>query len=420
MKNINKFTSLITILSVIVFVYLVYTLLNIFDPRSGVLLKSKDLNSIKYSITSDISYATDNLSLTSVQGNEKFTLLSFKDTRYPGKKNTFYIIYDNANNNIIKNIESDDNFVSLIDASLVQHIKDNLFVVIDANGNIYSIDFSSDNVNVKSIGSSTITRDTIFKSIYSDNILYVITRQYISNYNEMTLNENVVHTIELNKKYSEAIVNTVSYDNSFLYSFVVNNTGNIGIIGSSYITVDGEEVNLYKLSDDEEYLNQSATENNNYKLIDSSTIWVKFFNNSNKIALDNSTLEYIYLPISYVLERKLGVDISVAQNIPLVIGEDYSIYSTYKYNTILYDPAILPSASIFKFDGAETIKSDVSIRSDVFKYNYKNYIAFFNSNEGLIGVNLNGDMELITDSLISYFNENIMLYIKNGNLYFKK
>lgn len=419
MNNLNKFKTVITVLSVTVFIYLVFILLNIFDPSSGVLLKSKDLNAIKYAITSKSSDA-DNLSLVSVQGNQKYILLSFKDVRYSGKKNTFYVIYDTKNDNIIKNVESNNNFVSIIDASIVQHIKDDLFIAIDSIGNIYSIDFSSNKINLDLIGNSDITRDTIFKTLYSDDTLYVITRQYLSKYNEMTLNENTVHIIEFNKKYSKATVNSIPYDNSFIYSFVVNNTGDVGIVGSSYIELNGEEVNLYKLPDDYEYLSQSATENNNYKLIDSSKIWVQFFNDSNKINLTELTLNLSYLPISHTLETKFGVDISMAQNIPLVIGDDYSIYSTYKYNTILYDPAILPSASVLKFNGNEALESDVSIRSDIFKYNYKDYIAFFNSNEGLIGVSKDGNMKIITDSLISYLNKNIMLYMQNGNLYFKK
>ena len=419
MNNPKKFKVVIAVLSATVFLYLVFILLHIFDPSSGVLLKSKDINSIKHSITSESSDA-NNLSLVSVQGNEKFTLLSFKDVRYSGNKNTFYVIYDNKNNKLITNVESNNNFVSIIDASIVQHVKDNLFVIVDSIGDIYSIDFSSDKVKLNLIGTSDITKDTIFKSIYSEDTLYVITRQYLSKYNEMTLNDNTVHIIEFNKKYSKAIVNPIFYDNSFIYSFVLNNKGDIGIVGSSYIELDGEEVNLYKLPGDNEYLSQSATENNNYKLIDSSTIWMQFFNDSTKINLTEPTLNLSYLLISHTLETKFGVDISVPQNIPLVIGDNYSIYSTYKYNTILYDPAILPSASVLKFEGNEPLESDVSIRSDIFKYNYKNYIAFFNSNEGLIGVNKDGSMEIITNSLISYLNKNVILYMKNGNLYFKK
>ena len=421
MSKENIFKISISIAFIASLIFLVSSLLNIFNPKEKVLITEKSFNAIASSIGSETK-STEYLKLVSVEGNKEYVALTYKDIRYTGEKNTYNVIYDVRKNKIIKDIEHKDASVKILDSSIVKYVKDDLFLIVSSSGNVFTLDTSKEDFKLNLIIDTEITKEAMFKYILVDRTLYVMTRDYNSNYNEKVLNNSNVYEIKFdNKKFSKAQVSTHEFsDEELIYSFVVDSNKDVGVVGSSYVSVPSEEVNKYKLPSDETYLKNLPSSDKNYKFIDQTKIWIKILHDGRIIEVPTSAIDLTESNIHHFIKSQLGLNLSVPSNIPMVLDNSYILYSTYKYETVLYDPAIKPVASTFKVvDGVK--EDDIStIRSELLMYNHKDYIAFFNSNKGLVGVKPSGEVQVISESLLTFPFKNTLLYMDKGNLSYKR
>lgn len=172
--------------------YIVTGFTGVFNIKVGEIISYKQMESIKNSIASG-SNKSEYLNLESIQGNSKYIALNYKDVRYNGKENTFNVLYDVKNSNILKNIQYKDMFINIQDAIVIQHIKDDVFIIISSSGDIYNVNLS--NGKIIFLDKLDISKKSYFKSLYSNNSLFIITRDYYSNYNEKLLNNCLVYEI---------------------------------------------------------------------------------------------------------------------------------------------------------------------------------------------------------------------------------
>lgn len=402
--------------------FLLYTLFNIISPNHGVLVSNSNLSQIKKSLSSSLP-DLDFLNLTSIEGNKKLLALTFKDTRYSGEENTYNILYNVKKKKVIKTIEYKDLFVNLIDSCFIKYVNDDTFIVLGNDGVIYSLSTGNERLKLKEVTSIDVNKKNLFKHMYSNKSLYIITRDTRSKYNEKTLSNTKAYQINF-RNNSHTKANIIDYkfnDDDFIYSFVLDTKGNIGILGSSSILLPGEEVNKLKLPSDELYLKNLPSENKNYKFIDSSNIWVRFLHDDSLVKISKDNIDMIYMSIHNFINSTFNQEIGLPNNIPIVLGDDYTLYSSHEYSDILYGLPILPSANVFKIssvDSKDTILS--TMRSNIQWYNYKNYIGFISTNDGLAGITKKGEIKIISKSSLSFPYKNMIIYAENGSIQYQK
>lgn len=390
---------------------------NLFQFNSGEIISSKQLEKIKNSVSSERNKSAY-LNLVSFQGNPNYVALTYKDTRYEGQENTFNVFYDVEKSKILNSINYNDTYINVLDAISINHIKDDIFIIIDSTGNIYNVDFSKK--YIKLVGEIDISKKTHFKSIYSNSSLYVISRNYYSKFNEKLLNSNSVYKIDFtNKRHTVASIQHYDFGSSPVYSFVTNLKGDIGVVYSDFINVSNDEVKKVQLITDIDYLTSLPTENNNYKFIDSSSIKVKFLNSNSDYTIPSSFIKESFINIHHKLNESLNLNLSSPSNIPFVLDDTVSYYFDMKYEDKLYDLAIYPTHSVLINTNSNLESSSIVSRSELLMFNNSKYIGFLNTNDGLIGIDKQGNSKQLSESKMSYVYNNNILYFNNGAIYYK-
>lgn len=398
--------------------YIITGITGLFNIKVGEIISYKQMVSIKNSISSG-SNKSDYLNLESIQGNSKYIALNYTDIRYEGKENTFNVLYDVKNSKVLKNIQYKDIFINVQDAIVVKHIKDDVFIIVSSSGEIYNVNLS--NGKIIFVDKLDISKKTYFKSIYSNNSLFIITRDYYSDYNEKLLNNSIVYEIEFqNTKHTKAIINSYDFSDKPVFSFVTNLSGDVGVVYSSYINVSGEEVDNNKLTLDDNYLNTLPTENGEYKFINSSNIKIKFLKSGSEYPLSSEFINNEYTNIHHNLNKNLNVNVSSPSNIPFVFDDNVTLYFDSKYEDVLFDLAVYPTSSVLITKDSSLETSSFSSRSELLLYDYKKYIAFISTNDGLVGIDKKGNLKIVSKSKITYPHKKYMLYINNGAVYISK
>lgn len=398
--------------------YMISGFKGLFNIKIGEVISYKQMELIKNNISSG-SNKSEYLNLESIQGNSDFIALNYRDVRYSGKENTFNVLYDVKNSKILKNIEYKDIFINIQDSISITHIKDNIFVIVSSSGDIYNVNLS--NGKIMFIDKIDISKKTYFKSLYSNNSLFIITRDYYSNYNEKLLNNSLVYEIEFqNAKHNKAIIHSYEFSDKAVFSFVTNLNGDIGVAYSSYINVSGEEVIKNKLTLDDDYLNTLPTENEEYKFINSSDIKVRFLKSGSEYPISSDIINNEYINIHYNINKNLNLGVSSPSNIPFVLDDNIALYFDSKYEDVLFDLGTYPTSSVLVAKESSLEESSLKSRSELLLYNYKNYIAFISTNDGLVGIDKEGDLNIISKYKIVYPHKKYILYIDNGALHISK
>lgn len=392
--------------------YLITGLTGLFNVKFHELISYKQMESIKTTVASGLN-KSEYLTLDSIQGSSDYIALTYKDVRYSGKENIFNILYDVQNSTTLTNIQYKDININIYDSISVTHIKDNVFIIISSSGNIYNVNLSNGKIIL--IDKLDISKKTYFKSIYSNNSLFIITRHYYSNYNEKLLNNSLVYEIEFqNSKYTKAAIKTYDFSDKVVFSFVTNLFGDIGVTYSSYIHVSGEEVANNKLTLDDSYLNTLPTENQQYKFLSSSDIKVSFLKSGSEYPIPSQVINNEYINIHHNINKNLNIHVSSPSNIPFVFDNNISFYFDSKYEDVLYDLGVYPTSSILISTDSSLENSDFKARTELLLYNYKKYVAFISTNDGLVAIDKHGNTNVISKYKIVYPHKKYMLYINNG------
>lgn len=421
-NTLNKILiAIITILLVVISSFRMY---HIFYSDTGELISVRKLEKIKTSLKSYTSNIIS-LKITSIEGSKKYVALTFTDTNYDSMYTTYNVLYNTKSNNVLTSIDTDEFTLSLIDSSFIKYVGNDLFLVLDAYGNLYNLNTKGSKFEVKFVLSTGINSNNLFKYLLIDNSLYLINRDTISKYNERILaNNNILQLKFKNSKFNKA--DTISYkfnSDEFIYSFVVNSDGDVGVVGSNNISVLGSTANNLLLPSDEIYLSRVPSENKNYKFIDTSSMWIRFLHDDSIIKIEEEALDLEYYSIHNLVNKKLNLNINSPSNVPLFISDNFILYSSVKYEELLYNNPILSVQNILKqsTDGSN-VESISSIRSDIMWFNYKNnkYLMFVATDKGISGVTKKGNIEEILDSTIGFISDNLAIFVENGAIHYKK
>lgn len=423
--NKNKFYKLLFVFCIaILFILSVFNIFNIFSPNKKELISAKEITKIKTSLK---PYTSNDLALkvTSIEGCKDYVVLTFVDTNYDSSYKTFNVLYSTKSNKVLTSIDSEDLTLSLIDASFIKYINDDLFLVLDAYGNLYTLNINSNKSKINFILSTGIDSNSLFKYLLIDKSLYLIGRDTISKYNERVLSNNTV--LQLNfktKKFNKA--DTISYrfnSDEFIYSFVINRNGDVGVVGSKDTSVLGSTVNNLLLPSDDIYVSRLPSENKHYKFIDTSSMWIRFLHDDSIINISEDDLSLEYHSIHTLVNKKLDLNISSPSNVPFFVGDSFTLYSSVKYEELLYNNPILSMQSILKKTTGEAESESISsIRSEIMWFNYKSnkYLTFIATDKGISGITKKGDIEEVINSTIGFINEDTSIYIEDGAVKYKK
>ena len=418
MDNMKKFKIIFFIVISIFIVMFVSMFAGILNPKNVQLVSEKHLMNIKYSLIQEkeLNY----LKLSSFEGNDKYLALKYIDVRKSGENNAINILYNIKTKSIIDTVNNDKDQLNLKDSSLIKYIDKNIFIAISANGEIFRIEIKGNSLDLESLGKVNVSKNTIFKYIYKNEVLHIITRDTKSKFNENILANNKVYSITFKNKSAKKIVDikeTTFASDDLIYSFVLDTNGNVGVVGSKSILINGEEVNKYVTEKDKDYISLLPSVDKKYKFIDSNNVWVKFLHDGSIVKLDTSLINKEYSNVHYLVNSQLNLDLNTPSNIPLVYGNDFTIYSTAMYETELHNKFIRDNSDLIVETSTNKLKSEPIVRSSILSYNYKKYVGFVNTTDGLYGFDSKGDMKLISSSTITFPFENSIIYVKNNAIY---
>lgn len=425
MKKTNLYKFLFIVIISVMFILSILNLVKLFAPTQGILVSKTELNKIKSSID---SYSNDykSLKVTSIEGNKRYVLITFVSTNYSNGYKTLNVLYDTKKNNIIKSVDFNDNTINLLDAGFVKYVRDNTFLVLDSFGNLYNLNADSNKIKTKLVLETGISKDNLFKYFYKDKSIYMISRDTLSKYNEKTLSNNKILEVKFkNNNFKKADTVTYNFNESdFIYSFVLDSEGNVGVVGSGVKDVLGETANSLLLPSDEEYLSNVPSSNKNYKFIDTSSVWVRFLNDDSIVNIKEEDLNLEYRAIHSLVNKKLDINISSPSNIPILISDGFTLFSEFKYEDLLYNTPFFPVCNAVKVYGdSETEKESISsIRSNIYWLNYKTnkYIAFFPSKDGIVGIKKNGTIDNVLNFTIGFAYKNLSIFLEDNTIKFKK
>lgn len=425
MKNTKFYKAICIGIIILAVVLSLINIIKIVAPSSGILLSTTELNKIKDTIN---SYSEDynSFKFHSVKGNKRYLAVTFASTTYENEYKKISILYDTKKNKVITSLEEDYITINLLDTTLIEYVNDNIFLVLDSFGNLYRVNTQSENFKIKLISETGINNNSFFKYFYKDNSLYIITRDKLSKYNEKTLSNNVVLEIKFkNNNFKKADFITYKFNESdFLYSFVLDEKGNVGVLGSDIIEVLGETANSLILPTDESYLKEVPSSNKYYKFIDTSSIWVRFFNDDSTIQIKEDLLNLKYRAIHSLVNKKLDINISSPSNIPIILGKDFTLFSEFNYEDFLQDASFVTVTDLIKVysESGEEKESISTIRSDLHWFNYKpkKYIGFIPSKDKILGIKKDGSIDEVLDFSFAYIYDKTAIYLDNNTIKFKK
>lgn len=424
----NKLYKFLFIFAVAgMFILSFINLAKLFNPSHGVLVSKKEINNIKNSIS---AYTEDynSLKIASIEGNKRYLSITFVNTNYSNGPKTLNALYDTRNNNVINSLECDGKVINIIDSSFVKYVEDNTFIILDSFGSLYNIHTTSDKIKSKLITQTNIRKENLFRYIHKDKSFFLISRDTLSKYNEKILSNNKVLEIKFkNNNYKKAeLINYDVDESDFVYSFVLNNNGDIGIIGSGGVEVAGDVANSLLLPSDESYLSKVPSLNKNYNFIDTSSLWVRFLKDNNKVSINESDLKIDYRSIHSLINKKLNLNISSPSNVPIFITDEFILYSGFTYEDLLYNSPLFPVSNVSKIYKNTDMGSEVeivsSIRNNLSWFNYKpnKYIGFFPTEDGISGIRKNGSVEKVLDFTTGSVYKNLSVFLEDDTIKFKK
>lgn len=421
-KHLYKYL-LIMFLSTVV-ISSVVLLKNIFVEDSGLLVSSKELESIKNSFTQEGILNGSSLELSEIQGNKKILNLKFNHPSLNGHYYTYYALYDTKNNNLITSLELDKKSINIKTAQFIGQLNNNVFAIIDSEGILYSLTFTtSKEYKIYELAKLNISKNDIQDIITVDNNLYILSRDYINNFNEKTLSSGMVYKIEFDKKYKDAVINNIELEEDTIpVKFVLNSNKSVGYITIDTLDIPVEYGKNYSTTDDNDYLNKIASRNNQYRLFKVDSYKITFFDKSN---IEINVGEYFVEKTS--LSTKVSKDYNIKTGsifgVPIFIDSINNkniLIEDYLHNVINYHNSP-NNCLIYSLNNNEI---------DYGKYNAnflrivpsldKNYIAFIYTDIGTVGILKDGSYNRITNKGIATLNKKTIIFEINNSICFAK
>lgn len=417
MFDIRRYKNIIFLLWFIVICFTIYVIYSTFFVSNKILIKSDDLTRLKNSISETNSKY---LFLDSIEGDKNFLSLRFKDERFDGQEYSYYSIYDIENKKIINNVTKDKFDLNIRDASLIKHIKKDLYIVVDASGNVFKYYAKENKLDI--IDKTNITKDRFFKSIYKDSSLYIISRANLNNYNEKSLSDYSVHKITVNsdrKETTTITAYTLPYD--FIYSFVVDENRGIGVVGSSVEKVHYNSIVPLATTKELLSIQERPIDKQEVKFTKKNTLSIKLLDSNEEVPLDNKLVKESKNVLYDSINSKLNTDIIDPVNIPLYIQETKTFFSTESYDDMLLDFTVRPSVELCALRANDNYKEEfkIPIRGDILLFDKKGYKFFIRTADGLVGITNKYSAETIVNSNVVYMNEDIFVYEEDGNIMYK-
>lgn len=417
MFDIRRYKNIIFLLWFIVIGFAIYVIYSTFFVSNKILIKSDDLTRLKNSISETNSKY---LFLDSIEGDKNFLSLRFKDERFDGQEYSYYSIYDIENKKIINNVTKDKFDLNIRDASLIKHIKKDLYIVVDASGNVFKYYAKENKLDI--IDKTNITKDRFFKSIYKDSSLYIISRTNLNNYNEKSLSDYSVHNINVNSDRKETTTiteYTLPYD--FIYSFVVDENKGVGVVGSSVEKVHYNSIVPLATTKELLSIKERPIDKQEVKFTKKNTLSIKFLDSNEEVPLDNKLVKESKNLLYDSINSKLNTDIIDPVNIPLYIQETKTFFSTESYDDMLLDFTVRPSVELCALRANDNYKEEfkIPIRGDILLFDKKGYKFFIRTADGLVGITNKYSVETIVNSNVVYMNEDIFVYEEDGNIMYK-
>lgn len=417
MFDIRRYKNIIFLLWLIVIGFTIYVIYSTFFVSNKILIKSDDLTRLKNSISETNSKY---LFLDSMEGDKNFLSLRFKDERFDGQEYSYYSIYDIENKKIINNVTKDKFDLNIRDASLIKHIEKDLYIVVDASGNVFKYYAKENKLDI--IDKTSITKDRFFKSIYKDSSLYILSRTNLNNYNEKSLSDYSVHKITVNSDRNETTTvteYTLPYD--FIYSFVVDENKGVGVIGSSVEKVHYNSIVPLATTKELLSIQEKPIDKQEVKFTKKNTLSIKFLDSNEEVPLDNKLVKESKNLLYDSINSKLNTDIIDPVNIPLYIQETKTFFSTESYDDMLLDFTVRPSVELcaLRVNDNSIEEFKVPIRGDILLFDKKGYKFFIKTADGLVGITNKDSFETIVNSNVVYMNEDIFVYEEDGNIMYK-
>ncbi|MGU8834135.1 hypothetical protein ACV3UL_07535 [Clostridium perfringens] len=417
MFDIRRYKNIIFLLWLIVIGFTIYVIYSTFFVSNKILIKSDDLTRLKNSISETNSKY---LFLDSIEGDKNFLSLRFKDERFDGQEYSYYSIYDIENKKIINNVTKDKFDLNIRDASLIKHIKKDLYIVVDASGNVFKYYAKENKLDI--IDKTNITKDRFFKSIYKDSSLYIISRTNLNNYNEKSLSDYSVHKITVNSDRKETTTvteYTLPYD--FIYSFVVDENKGVGVVGSSVEKVHYNSIVPLATTKELLSIQERPIDKQEVKFTKKNTLSIKFLDSNEEVPLDNKLVKESKNLLYDSINSKLNTDIIDPVNIPLYIQETKTFFSTESYDDMLLDFTVRPSVELCALRANDNYIEEfkIPIRGDILLFDKKGYKFFIRTADGLVGITNKDSVETIVNSNVVYMNEDIFVYEEDGNIMYK-
>ena len=417
MFDIRRYKNIIFLLWLIVIGFTIYVIYSTFFVSNKILIKSDDLTRLKNSISETNSKY---LFLDSIEGDKNFLSLRFKDERFDGQEYSYYSIYDIENKKIINNVTKDKFDLNIRDASLIKHIKKDLYIVVDASGNVFKYYAKENKLDI--IDKTNITKDRFFKSIYKDSSLYIISRTNLNNYNEKSLSDYSVHKITVNSDRKETTTvteYTLPYD--FIYSFVVDENKGVGVVGSSVEKVHYNSIVPLATTKELLSIQERPIDKQEVKFTKKNTLSIKFLDSNEEVPLDNKLVKESKNLLYDSINSKLNTDIIDPVNIPLYIQETKTFFSTESYDDMLLDFTVRPSVELCALRANDNYIEEfkIPIRGDILLFDKKGYKFFIRTADGLVGITNKDSVETIVNSNVVYMNEDIFVYKEDGNIMYK-
>lgn len=417
MFDIRRYKNIIFLLWLIVIGFTIYVIYSTFFVSNKILIKSDDLTRLKNSISETNSKY---LFLDSIEGDKNFLSLRFKDERFDGQEYSYYSIYDIENKKIINNVTKDKFDLNIRDASLIKHIKKDLYIVVDASGNVFKYYAKENKLDI--IDKTNITKDRFFKSIYKDSSLYIISRTNLNNYNEKSLSDYSVHKITVNSDRKETTTvteYTLLYD--FIYSFVVDENKGVGVVGSSVEKVHYNSIVPLATTKELLSIQERPIDKQEVKFTKKNTLSIKFLDSNEEVPLDNKLVKESKNLLYDSINSKLNTDIIDPVNIPLYIQETKTFFSTESYDDMLLDFTVRPSVELCNLRANDNYIEEfkIPIRGDILLFDKKGYKFFIRTTDGLVGITNKDSVETIVNSNVVYMNEDIFVYEEDGNIMYK-
>lgn len=423
-RNKSLYKILLIIFISLTFILATVSLKQTFVKKSGILINTKELAMIKNFFTQTGSFDGSNLKLTQIEGDKDVLNLKFTHPSLSGHYYTHYALYNVQKHNLITVAEHEDISINMITSQYIGQANKDVFLTIDSNGTLYSLKFtSSKDYEIHRLADLNIAKNDIQDIMFSENNLYILTRDYLNNFNEKTLSSGVVYKISFDKKYKNADVSKIELEEDTIpVKFVLNSEKNVGYISIDTLEVPVEYGNTYSTSLDKDYLRKIASRDNNYRLLKLDSYKITFLDGST-MDIDNTHYSSETTSFTKKVNKDYNIETGSIFGVPIFIDSINNktiMIEEYLHNSIsYYNPS--RKCLIYSITDGEVDYGtyDTNFVSFSPSFNDK-YIGYIYTEIGTIGILKDGSYERITFKGVAFVNKKTIIFENNDSICFAK